>query len=274
MAKHRVAAVPYNLVRIFAIRARLLTDTLVPYVGTELVGDWFGELTRDLARALDVQEDVIEDSIRHCAGEVLLRPSAFVLAWRLAGNIDRLRDGTACPQWFTQSEEEWLPTQVLDWQADKTSRGKPVNVYTLRILAGTSCPMRVIASWPVSFTRMLARQIGFSNRRGKTPFQHPAEFVRLRLRVLADPARSKPGQLGFWEVAGAAGLTKWNRSILQKRARIGFQCPENYTHACHVCPYGYDECPAACRPKTIYDAGTAVSDTAEISNERVDNPNN
>jgi hypothetical protein len=233
------------LSRVYAIRDKLMTDTLFPYVGTELVGEWFDAMVEDISLALDVSKDVVIDSVRYLAGSVLFRPDAFILAWHLAGNIDLLRDGTPSPRWFVQQAEEWLPCEVLDYMPSQTARGKPSNDYTLRVLAGSACPMRVIAAWPTSFVRMLARQIGFSNHRSKLPFQHPSELVRMRLRVLADPARSKPGQLGFWEVSGGSGLNKWNRDILKKRARIDFACPEGYTHACYRCPVGYLNCVAA-----------------------------
>lgn len=227
-------------------------ESLCEFLGTELTGDWFDNLVDKLVEDMDVDEPTVYDSVRYLAGDVLTRPKAYILAWHLAGNIDRLRDGIAVPQWYVQTEEEWVPVQVLSWQPDKSPRGKPMNMYGLRVLAGTPCPVRVTACWPVGFTKMIARQIGFSNRRGKVPFQHPSEFVQLRFRILADPARSKPGQLGFWEVAGGSGMNKWNREIMEMRSRINFVCPEGYTHPCYRCPVGYDICEAAVHRETLY----------------------
>ena len=252
MTKHRVAAVPYNIARVFVLRDKLMAETMVPFLGTELIGEWFDRLVEDLSEALVVDDPIIYDSIRHLAGSILDRKQAYILAWQLAGNLERLRDDIPVPRWFMQTEEEWLPVQILSWQADKTARGRSTNTYRMRVLAGTAATVLTTASWPLGFTRMLARQIGFTARRGKLPYQHPSEFVQLRLRILADPSRSKPGQLGFWEVAGGSGLTNWNKTILQMRARIGFACPESYTHPCYRCPVGYDNCDAACHKETIY----------------------
>lgn len=252
MAKHRVAATQYNLSRIFTVRDRLLNETIVEFLGTELTGDWFDKFVDTLCEALDVDEPTIFDSVRYCAGEVLTRPVGYTLCWRLAGNLDKLKEGTAVPPWFTQEVEEWLPVQVLAWQPGLNVRGKPINNYTLRVLAGSACTITTTAAWPTGFVRMIARQIGFTQRRGKMPYQHPSEFVQLRLRILADPARSKPGQLGFWEVSGGAGLTRWNKEILAMRARINFTCPEGYTHQCYRCPMGYDNCEIAVHRDTVY----------------------
>jgi hypothetical protein len=228
-------------------------ETLVEFLGTELTADWFELFVEKLGDALEVRAPTVFDSVRSLAGVVLTRPLAYALAWRLAGNLDVLREDIPVPPWFTQDVEEWLPVQVLSWQPEKSARGKPMNGYRVRVLAGSACPLQTTASWPAGFTKMIARQIGFTARRGKMPFQHPSELVQLRLRVLADPVRSKPGQLGFWEVAGGAGLTNWNKEILKMRARIDFACPENYTHPCYRCAAGWDICPAATHKDSIYD---------------------
>ena len=262
MTKHRVAAWPYNLSRVFATRDRLVRETLLEFLGTELVGDWFDKLVGVLCETLDVDESVMFDSIRNLAGTVFDRPTAYATAWRLAGNIDKLQAGLSVPPWFIQTQEEWLPVQILSWQPDQTARRKPTNTYRMRVLAGSAVPLYTTASWPTGFTRLLARQIGFTKGKGNFPYQHPSEFVQLRLRILADPARSKPGQLGFWEVAGGAGLTKWNREIMAMRARIDFVCPENYTHPCYRCPIGYDQCDAACHKETIYATDEGTTDGA------------
>ena len=139
---HRIAAIPYNLSRIFEQRDKLLNETLTEFLGTELDGEWFDKFVDTLCDALQLTEPVVFDSVRYLAGTVLIRPAAYTLAWQLAGNIRKLRDGIPVTRWFAQVEEEWLPIQILSWEPTKSARGNSVNTYTMRVLAGSACTVR------------------------------------------------------------------------------------------------------------------------------------
>ena len=45
-----------------------------------------------------------------------------MLAWRLAGNLPRLQQGTPVNPWASQREDEWVPAQTLQVSRRETIR--------------------------------------------------------------------------------------------------------------------------------------------------------
>lgn len=242
----------YDIARIVTVRDKLANFELTEWVGTEMVGEWFEAFVDRLCECLPkVKRLAVWDSVRDIAGTVLTADTLFRLTWRLAGNVVRLQEGISAPPWHVQTELEWVPVQVFDWRADKSSRGKNGGTFAMRVLAGTACPLRLTTFWPTGFCKFIARRAGYTSRRSGMPFCHISELVNLRLWVQLDPTKSQPGSPGFWEVSCSAGLRGWNRAIIDKRFRKdGFRCPYNYDWQCFKCPVGYLECPAATHRET------------------------
>ena len=227
------------------MRDRLVTRVLALYYETPLQGDVLDQVVTQLRRELPngISRDVLFESVRGLAGVTLTELEATRLAWRLAGNIPRLRTGEAATPWATQREDEWVPLQITQALEGRDRRDKRGYHFTFRVLAGSSCPDTLNAFWSRAFIRMVARRIGFGAPWGRYPFHRGPELVGLRLLGEVSASRSvyRPT---FHEVAAPSGLIKWNRErVLRQRLRI-IPCPLGFQHACHRCAVGYDQCVA------------------------------
>lgn len=239
----------YDLNRVIATRDDLFEKIFGRYLGSRPEGDDFVTLVNALADYLKVTDSVILESIRTVAGQRMTQQLALKTAWRLAGNVKRLRAGRFVPPWVHQYEPEVVPVQAISCEFQRTKRQRPMFVFQLRVMAGTPAPMLLSAWWSRSFCYILARRIGYTSRRGSFPFSDPRELVNMRLLVLLDPSKTRDGRPGFCEVRCSAGLKRWNRSIIEKRFRRQghnhWPCPYGFDHYCYQCPIGYVDCEAA-----------------------------
>lgn len=249
------AAFPrYNLTRVFTLRNLLADDTLTEFTGFTPTGDSFDEMVEKICATLGrVQRQIIWDSVRNVAGTLLMADDIYRMSWRLAGNLVRLRDGTSVPPWHVQQEKEWVPAQVVAYRPAESRRGRPGGDFTIRVLAGTACPIRITKFFTVGFARQTALRLGYTRLRGKSPLGHISELVNMRLWIQLDPDFCRIGSPGFDHVGCTAGLKKWNMEIIKKRFRRGWPCPHDFDHYCHECPIGYRECPAATHQETVSD---------------------
>jgi len=246
----------YNLKRVFQMRDKLSNDKLTEFLGFSPSGGHFDDLVNAVSDEFPrVRHRVIRDSMEYLAGTLLTEVELKRLAWRLAGNITRLRDGIPVLPWHAQHELEWMPAQILSWQHEHTPGRKPGSRYTMRVLAGTACPMKLTTFMSRGLCHMIARRAGFTSLRHAYPFDHQSALVNCRLWALVDPERCYEGRPGFQEFGCSPGLIKWNKDILKMRNRKGgFSCPYGYEHRCFKCAVGYLECPAATHRETIEEA--------------------
>jgi hypothetical protein len=145
-------------------------------------------------------------------------------------------------------------------------RGELGHEITFRILAGTSCPLKVHKWWSVRASRFMAyfrdanrHGFGFARSRGEevSPYRYedPRQFMSLRCLLLIDPELCdlKDGP-GFQEIYHTSATMERNREIRRQRARLepGYECPHDMppTLACHQCPVGRDRCRAATHAET------------------------
>lgn len=229
---------------------------------TRTLQSWIGQpvklepLVQGLAAELPayVSRDVLVESVRYLAGTVLTEVEAIRLAWRLAGNLPRLRQGLPVHPWIVQQQDEWVPLQILRCVSTKNPRGQIGYDFTFRILAGTPAPLKITQFWSRRVAKYVARQIGFSAPWGTYPYRFARDMVGLRLlgHVEAQLSRTVPV---FRDIAGTNSLIQWNRrQVLKLRLRVGQSCPERFTHACARCPIGYRQCPAGTHAET-YEIG-------------------
>lgn len=242
---------------VFRVRDRLFAR-LTNYAGQTLQGTALDAFADETCQHLPgrVPVHAVFHSARYLAGRPLTGDALREYCWRLAGNLERLRAGEPVPPWSAQPLPELMPVQVLEYTFDRTRAGRPAARYQLRILSGRACPRIITKTWQQDLVAYLARtHLGFTwSKRGdpsKYPYQHPTELVRLRFLVEIDPAYCRDDTPGFDKVASSSGALTWNRDVLKARARVGYQCPERYEHACFRCPIGYDRCKAATRPRSL-----------------------
>lgn len=180
---------------------------------------------------------------------------ADTLAWRVAGNRERLMSGRAVYPWAGLDEaEEMVPIQIVKVRPGhrKVGMNKEAKLFfgcwlKCRILAGTPAGMTVNLFWTRQQASYFARRIGFDRHhfsktsRSTKPRYYYEDCLQLfGLRLLGQVTRekSKPESPGFETYSSNASIKKRNRKILASRARDGFKCPFEYEHPCHRCLKG------------------------------------
>lgn len=240
----------YSIPRVFQLRDRLLDDELSRFIGVQLNAENYHELVTNVYQVLNgVKKPVVADSLSEYAGRTLDEYELKIAAWRIAGNVSRMKEGKSINSITYKYEQEWVPVQILS--AHKSYSRKQDTLFRFRILAGVGCPSKMRKQFSRDFCRFLARRIGFTSRRGSRVFSHPYELVNLRLWVFLDPTASNlRGQPQFSSITMSSGTLQWNREILRMRFRQDWSCPFDYTHPCFRCHVGYIDCPAGTHRRT------------------------
>lgn len=240
--------------QIFRRRAQLMT-VLDAFRDQTVTGNVIYELADRLMSALpaDVSRNAVFESIRVLAGTTMTAKAAALLAWRLAGNIDRLLAGEVVTPWTRQMHDEIVPVCVERVIPSKR-KDKTGFIFSCRALAGTPCTELFPQFFSTNSCRAIARAIGFSTN-SWGPLQYSGigmHFVNLMFfaHVEADRSRDKPY---FRQVSVTSSMLRHNKELLAVRCRTA-PCPENYPHACVNCFVGYSECPFAVHAKTFVEA--------------------
>lgn len=206
-----------------------------------------------------VPYDKLVDSLRYLAGRILTQDLAEEAAHRIAGNMPRLRRGLKVIPWNIQRFFEWVPVQIMGSRKARNSKREMGAMLTLKILAGTPCPMTILQWWSNRRCRYLSREFGFSRRPGKRalhppkfPYSDPAQLVQMRFLGLVDPTKSDREPV-ITEIELTPSLSEWNRGVINRRFRVDFECPLDLpvSFGCHHCTMGYGaenkpSCAAAC----------------------------
>lgn len=242
-----------DLQRVVTIRKKLIVDTWFGLEHVTLTGEALADLIARLHEDVHgLDESATFESLRGLSGQEFTSELMFDTAWRIAGNVEQLRNGVVVPPWNGQRELEWAPLQCLSARTAKNRWGETGSELTWRVLAGSACPLKLVKWWSAKTMRYLAPRLGFTKKYGKRPFQHPTQFAQLRMYALLAPELSSARSPGFLEVKLPGKFAEYNRKLIGGRYRLGFACPHKYTHPCHVCSVGYDQCPVATHPKTHY----------------------
>lgn len=243
----------YNVSRILKNRNKLL-HALSEYVGVKLEGSAFSNFLVELRINLSIKVDgsVYFASAQHLLGRSVTYAEMREFCWRLAGNLGKLQRGIPVLPWFMQQGIEWVPLQILSYRASYTDRGEPAATYESRILAGSACPMKIEHSWNTRYLRKMAKPVfGFTPPWGKVPYLDPQQLVQLRFMAKLEPQFCQDYRPGFKESTPSSGCINWNKRLFKLRNRNITPCPNQFTNQCHECHVGYDNCPAAVRPKTL-----------------------
>lgn len=249
---------PFNLRRVFSLKKKISDALECEYLGVILNGDLLRELSISLSRALpgEIPAEVMLSSLEHLYGSRLSSSLIRTESWRLAGNIELLKNNYPVRIWSKQDFPEWVPVQIVDCTVKRTDKRKKLGAeFQARILAGTSCTLLTRFFWTQGFCSYFSQSLGFSPPWRELPFKRMDEFVGLRFYCLMDggsgsqwpSAREYPR---FHHAKATPSLVKYNTDLLRRRARIGFQCPKQYEHKCFQCYVGYDQCPLATHART------------------------
>lgn len=236
--------------RVMDRRDRIFAHALRPYIGSPLVGTTVRDVTNDVIAQLPltVSHDALFESIRVAAGTTLTASGAKELAWRLAGNVERLNAGQPVHPWVRQVHDETVPVRV---ERIRHVRKWDVPGWMLfcRALAGSPCPIVFPQFFSSRSCRVIAKSLGFSASWGRYPFSTPMYFVGLMFVAKLEAEKSNETPY-FQTISNTSGLLSQNRSKLEVRCRAR-PCPRGYQHQCAKCWLGYDECPAAIYPKSL-----------------------
>jgi hypothetical protein len=249
----------YNVARILQLKQRLQSRCRI-FVGRLLDKHSFGEFVSQLHGGLpykgdDIDEDVLIGSLQGLAGAKLTKQLLSDTAWRLAGNLDHLRNCNPVTPWGRQSRQEWVPTQIIGATLKWTKQGKYGAAFDFQFLAGSPCPLIVRKFWSSGFCAVFGKNLGFTAPWRSLPYEDPRQLVNMRFYAKVDPVlcTSKPG---FHEVKVTPGFVSWNKELMRMRYRLDpelFACPAGYPseHPCHSCPVGEKDCEAAVHPLTF-----------------------
>ena len=227
----------------------MFTRALRPYIDAHIVGTVVYDMSKDILAELPetAARTAVFDSVRALAGTILTLPAAKQLAWRLAGNVDKLIDGLPVLPWTRQIADESVPVCVEHVQPyfRKNNSGQLLHC---RAIAGTPCPMSFTQFLSDGNCRAISRSLGFSAPWGQYPYSSPAQFVNLLFFAHIEAARS--GEKPYFSKVSASGsMVKANRQLLEVRCRA-VPCPQGYDHSCANCPVGHDVCDYAVHPRT------------------------
>lgn len=243
----------FDLGRVDALRDRLTNVAGYAFLEDVMEGDGFQQFVDAVTSELPpgLSRDVVFDSCRSVLGKRLTLARLGTLAWRLAGNIPRLRRGIPVHPWSQQNVDEWVPVQIIGGEYTQTARGDAACNFSFRALAGTPAPMVFRQRLTKRHCAAMAVHMGFSKRRGKKqrPFHDSLQYVNLRCCVLVEIAKSQHRPT-FFHMAVPKVFLDWNVDLLKMRYRVGWECPKSYTHPCHKCVIGYKDCPAATHRET------------------------
>lgn len=258
----------YDLNRIFALRNKLCEDLVLTFsqeIGTVVL---LKELTAVALRHLPpgIRERAVRDSLVDLLGKSLDRPLLYQVAWRLAGNVPRLKRNQAATPWLHQRQTEKSPAVIVHVERLTRENGSASarqretgGMVTFEVQAGTQTGMRLRKWWSTRFASRHRQALGFarlSRRPDNLPpgkpflgFEDIRQLAHLRLSLRFTQESCKDG-LDFDGFVCPPAALEHNRKLLTLRARIEHPCPLGYTHSCHVCSVGQDQCRAACHPLT------------------------
>jgi hypothetical protein len=194
-----------------------------------------------------VSQLAVFDSVRALAGTKLTRKTASELAWRLAGNLDKLTAGQSVLPWTRQIDDEIVPIIVENVRPFKR-KNTPGFIFNCRVLAGSPCPMTFTQFLSKASCGAISQSIGFSKSWGPYPYTSALHFVNLLFFAHIEAARSRETPF-FLKVSASSSMIKENRGRIEVRTRAR-PCPDQYEHACIHCWLGYDQCAYATHPRT------------------------
>jgi hypothetical protein len=231
------------------------------FEGKLIVGETFGELIDTLHYFLPagIQAERIEESVQYLVGQTPTEQQIKELTHRLVSNACHLQANRPVLPWTFQHKPEWVPVQVVSVKRQRNNSKKYGGLFTLRILAGSSCPLVMRKWWSLRYCSYISSYFGFSRRPGRAVTAKPArypflvmeQFVNLRFYVLVEPKLcTASGPMFGMNLAVTGALLTWNKKLIKSRFRIdpGYTCPKDYanTFPCYKCPSGYNTtCPLA-----------------------------
>ncbi|NDD52931.1 hypothetical protein EBZ39_03485 [bacterium] len=239
----------FSYTRLKRRRDKLFLNVLRRHVNVALTGPIINIVCEELLANLpnSTSRAAVFESIRVLAGSTLSEKEAKIIAWRLAGNTDKLIAGFPVLPWTHQTEDEIVPICVENVKL-ATKRNLPGVLLSCRALSGSPCPMLFSEFVSLNSCAAISRALGFSAPFGPYPYSAPAQFVNLLFNAHIEASRSRTTP-SFITVTASSSMVRHNREKIEVRCRAK-PCPRGFEHACTQCWVGYDQCEFAVHPKT------------------------
>jgi hypothetical protein len=240
---------PFSYKRLRHYRDRLVERALRPYLDATLAGETIRDVCRDVLAELPdaVSQPAVFDSIRALAGTRFTKQVSYALAWRLAGNLERLKNGQPVLPWTRQLEDELVPVCV---EGVRPYKRKTTSGYMLdcRAVGGSPCPMTFTQFFSQNSCRAISQPLGFSAPWGAYPYTTASHFLNLLFFAHVEAARSRETPV-FSTVSVSSSMFQHNRALIEVRTRAR-PCPYAYEHSCLHCWLGTDQCAFATHTRT------------------------
>lgn len=245
---------------------------MTEFLGHKIEGATFQAFVDKLHAALPKGSNILRVTLSNSLMDLLKKElnqdNLINTCWRIAGNMNKLKDQETVNAWRRQDEFEWVPVQVQEVTTEKAMRGLH-NVFVFEALAGTMASMKFAQTWSFKKTRYLAtfkdpksNGFGFGKSRlnargeqkGKLLLNDFRQFCGLRCFLLIDPEESTYEPCAV-EVGHSSATTLFNRELIRRRDRAENDCIKQLgVFECYHCPYGTDNCEIATHPVT-YETG-------------------
>lgn len=249
-----------------------LASSLTEFLGHKIEGPTFQAFVDKLHASLPKGSNVLRVTLVNSLMDLLKKELTDELlvntCWRIAGNMERLKDQEPVNAWRRQSDFEWVPARVHEVTTEKAMRGLH-NVFVFEALSGTVASMKFAQTWSLKKTKYLStfkdpkgNGFGFGKSRvnargeqkGSLLLSDVRQFCGLRCFLLLDPKESTHEPCAV-EVGHSSATTAFNRELIKRRDRRESPCIKNLGEfECYHCPYGADNCEIATHPVT-YETG-------------------
>jgi hypothetical protein len=276
--------ISYSLPKIFEARRKILEEIFLPYYEAVLTGELFMRVVQavHLQAVQSTELSAVVETCRSLAGHALTRAAAEEVAWRIAGNLQRLRAGEAVPPWTGYTPVEWVPIVLLrvrkrfrSFRATSKQYAAEADAHGMVHRRGVRVRFQVVGGlaagrcfeqfWTQDYCETIKAAFGFAkrnrarytrvvSRRPSYPFLDAREFYAMWLMVRLEPARCQTDALRFDACKATPATLQRNRDLIQLRLRDDYVCPEGYDVTavpCHECTLGREQCVAACHAYTF-----------------------
>ena len=257
--------------RVLSRRDKLASE-LTEFLGHKIEGATFqafvDKMHASLAAGSNILRITLVNSLMDVLKKELDQDTLLNTCWRIAGNMEKLKDQEPVNAWRRQDEFEWVPVRIREVATEKAIRGLH-NVFVFEALSGTVASMRFAQTWSLKKTRYLAtfkdpkgNSFGFGKSRlnargeqkGSLLLSDVRQFCGLRCFLLLDPHESTHEPYAV-EVGHSSATTLFNRELIKRRDRTENACIKQLGNfECYHCPYGADNCEIATHPVT-YETG-------------------
>jgi hypothetical protein len=228
-----------------------LLDEFTRFDRLPVTGERTTEIVQIVADILKVPDELAR-SVAIGLGATYSRAVLQAVAWRAAGNFQRLRGGREVYDWRSCPYQEWVAACFLEARPARLGVQKARSL-NYRVLSGSPAGVKSDLTLSLRAWRFFAKAASFrpAGRDSADEYEDPGQYVGLFFEALI-PAAKRPRDVFRAETIRFPARFKGRNADLRKsRRKEGpIRCQVKGEVACHRCPLGRDRCEAATHVKT------------------------